>query len=296
MMDNLKIINTIQSNERYDAYEAEFDGQKVFAKKAKMPKTEELLRGVPKNSDVVNNLGAKSASFTFRAPKTIASEANLLITEWIDGQPLGAILDKEPENIATVLAKFFIVFDDEPVKPEGFRIIFTKEGLKSRMSQRLPKSLSEERKTVLKDAKKLFDELCASLLPSLQDADIKPEHIFLDPNKAGAYVLIDSEHLSPQWPRFYDLGNNIAKYWVRNQKEFSSILTRTFLQGSKIAPDIIFRPLVATLLVRGISMHWETDYDPGAENYNIPRAQAMLKACLAANNLDDLLYLSTEDE
>ena len=290
MMDGLKLIKTIQSNERYYAYEAEFDGKKVFAKKAKMAKTKELISGIPKNSATVNDLGSKTTDFSFRAPKILATENGWLVTEWIEGESIGTIMDKDPKTVASTLARFFVIFDDEPVRPEGFRIIFTTKGLASRMQERLPENLEHGQKSVLEDAKKLFDELRPSLEPSLQDADIKPDHIFRDPKKPGAYVLIDSEHLSSQWPRFYDLGNNFAKFWVQNRKDFSNTLTRTFIHKSGIASDIIFHSLVAILIVRGISMHWETDYDPGAEIYNIPRAQAMLKVILDARNLEDLLY------
>lgn len=288
-MDGLNIIRTIQSNERYDAFEAELDGRKVFAKQAKMSKTRELIAGLLKNSKIVNSLGEKT-EFKFRSPKVLKQEQDWVVTEWIDGQTLASKVEVQPEDVAKVLSDFFVVFDGEKVSAVGFRQIFTKDGLEQRMSERLPPSLGAQEKTVLAEAKKLFDKLWPSLNPALQDADIKPDHIFRDANKGGAYVLIDSEHLSSQWPRFYDLGNNFAKYWVRNQKDFSNQVLGAFLNKSQLAAEEIFQPFVVTLIVRGISMHWETDYDPGAERYNIPRSQDMLKVVLAANNLDDLLY------
>lgn len=296
MMDGLKIIKTIQSNERYDAYEAELEGQRVFAKKAKTPKTKELISGVAKNSDIVNTLGARTTDFSFRAPKILTNETGWLVTEWIEGKSLDEDVVLHPESVADTLSRFFIVFDNEPVRPKGFRQIFTQDGLEHRMEERIPKNLGAEQKKTLAQAKRLFNKLQPELVPALQDADIKPDHIFNDPQKPGRWVLVDSEHLGPQWPRFYDLSNNFAKFWVRHQKFFSNRLLKTFLDRSGLAGDEIFEHLLAILLIRGISLHWETDYDPGAEGYNIPRAQAMLKICLKARNLEDLLYLSTEDE
>lgn len=286
-MDGLKIIRTIQSTDRFDTYEAELSGRKVFAKKAKTKKTRELLTGLPKNSAVVDRLGAKSG-FNFRAPKVYEQKGDWLITEWIVGNSLGEDVVLKPNFVADVLTRFFVAFDNEPVRSKGFRQIFTIDGLGSRMGERISKDLRAEQIKILTQVKKLFDELASTLVPSLQDADIKPDHIFGDPAKEGAYVLVDSEHLSSQWPRFFDLANNFAKFWIRDQKSFSNILLKAFLEKSEVSDREIFKPLVASIVVRGIALHWEPDYDPGAENYNIPRAQAMLKACLAARNLDDL--------
>ena len=289
MIDGLKIIKVIHSTDRFEAYEARLDGRKVFAKKAKNDKTRELLAGLPKNSGIVNGLGRKT-DFKFRAPQIYQHQKDWIVTEWIDGMSLDGRGITQSNYVADILSSFFIVFDEETVTNEGFRQIFTKEGLGSRMAERLPTNLSVEEKKTLTAVKNLFDSLHDRLVPALQDADIKPDHIFVDPKNNGAYVLVDSEHLSNQWPRFFDLGNNFVKFWIRGQKEFSNLLLKTFLAKSQISKDIIFQPLLGTMLVRGIALHWEPDYDPGAESYNIPRAQEMLKACLGASNLDDLLY------
>jgi len=289
MIDGLKIVKVIHSTDRFEAYEAEYEGQKAFAKKAKTDKTRALLAGLPENSEVVNDLGMKT-DFKFRAPKIYRHKEDWIVTEWIDGVSLGSSVVSQPNYVADILSSFFTVFDEEAVADEGFRQIFTKTGLASRMTERLPASLSVEQKKTLTAAKNLFDSLHPTLVPALQDADIKPDHIFADPKNSGAYVLVDSEHLSNQWPRFFDLGNNIVKFWIRGQKEFSNILLKTFLAKSQISKENIFQPLLGTMIVRGIALHWEPDYDPGAESYNIPRAQEMLKACLAASNLEDLLY------
>lgn len=289
MIKGLKIIKTIQSTDRFDSYEAELNGQKVFAKKAKNEKARELLAGLSNNSAIVNRLGAKS-DFNFRAPQVHTQKGNWIITEWIDGKSLGENIDLEPEFVADVLAEFFIAFDNEPIRPNGFRQIFTKDGLANRMDERIPRDLGSKQKNVLVDAKRLFNELKPSLVPALQDADIKPDHVFPDHIRPDSYVLVDSEHLSTQWPRFFDLGNNFSKFWMRGQKKFSNTLLDVFLDKSSIDKNVIFRPMLATIIVRGIALHWETDYDPGAESYNVPRAQEMLKVCLKARNLDDLLY------
>lgn len=290
MIENLQISKIIHNTERFKAYEAQLDGHKVFAKKAKNSKTKALLAGLPKNSEIINGLGQKTA-FKFRAPQIYHHQGDWVVTEWIDGESLGGKVIAQPSFVTDVLASFFVAFDGETVADEGFRQIFTKEGLANRMAERLPTSLSVEQKKTLNTAKNLFDSLHSSLVPALQDADIKPDHIFTDPNNTDAYVLVDSEHLSNQWPRFFDLGNNFVKFWIRGQKEFSNLLLKTFLTKSQVSEKHIFQPLLGTIIVRGIALHWEPDYDPGAESYNIPRAQNMLKNCLQAKNLDDLLIL-----
>lgn len=289
MIKNLNILRTIQSTDRFDAYEAEYEGRKVFAKKAKTEKTRELLARVPENSKVANHLGRKNA-FKFRVPAVIAHERDWLVTEWIEGESLGGRVKSETKEIAAILANFLLVFDKEPVINGEVRKTFKSDSLDAYMAEKLPKKLNLQQKHVLAGAKTLFDQLQPDLTPSWQDGDIKPDHIFPDPKNPDTFVLVDPEHLDPRWPRFYSLANNYVKYWVRGPKEFSNMLLELFSRGCVLSGDEIFRPLLASIIVRGISLHWEPDYDPGAESYNIPRAQAMLKVCLKASNLDDLLY------
>ncbi len=287
MLPGLKIIKTIQTTDRFDTYEAELNGQKVFAKKAKSEKPRELLARVPENSDAANRMGHKSA-FQFRAPGIYKQDKDWLVTEWIDGESLGKKVDAHPEDVAEVLANFLLVFDQEPVTNQEVRKTFKNDSLAAYMEEKLPKDLNAEQNKVLAEAKTLFDQLQMTLTPSWQDGDIRPDHIFIDPKNKKGFVLVDPEHLDPRWPRFYSLANNFVKYWVRGPKEFAKVLVQLFMNKSGISEETIFRPLLASIIVRGISLHWEPDYDPGAESYNIPRAQAMLKVCLAANNLDDL--------
>lgn len=289
MIKNLNILRTIQSTDRFDAYEAEYEGRKVFAKKAKTEKTRELLARVPENSKVANRMGQK-IGFKFRAPQVYQQTGEWLVTEWIDGDSLGPKVDKEPEIVTKILADFLVVLDQEPVINSEVRSTFKGDSLAAYMAEKLPKSLSPEQKQVLVDAKKLFDELQPDLTPSWQDGDIKPDHIFAELKNPDAFVLVDPEHLDPRWPRFYSLANNFVKYWVRGPKVFSKMLVQQFTDKCGVSQEAIFRPLLASIIVRGISLHWEPDYDPGAESYNIPRAQAMLEVCLRASNLDDLLY------
>lgn len=288
MIDGLKIIRTIQSTDRFDSYEAKYEGRKVFAKYAKTDKTKVLLGGLAKNSEVVNQVGKESSTIKFRAPKIYQQDPESVVTEWIEGESLGERMPRDPQFVADVLSQFLVVFDKQSVADQGFRQIFTQSGLAGRMAERIPENLPAEYSKVLSQAKDLFDELQAQLKPALQDADIKPDHIFGDPKKPDTYILVDSEHLSNQWPRFYDLANNFAKFWIRGQKDFSDLLLKTYLTVSGLSKDDLFKPMTVSLIVRGISLHWETDYDPGAQHYNIPRSQDMLKAVLAANNLDDL--------
>ena len=289
MINELKIVRTIQSTDRFDAYEAECEARKVFAKKAKGEKPRELLARVPHNSEVANRIGRQTA-FAFRAPEIYKQKDDWLVTEWIEGNSLAKKVDVEPKMVAEVLANFLLVLDQEQLVSSKVRKTFASSSLAAYMNEKLPKDLSAEQNKVLADAKNLFDQLQPVLTPSWQDGDIKPDHIFADPKNPGGFVLVDPEHLDPRWPRFYSLANNFAKYWVRGPKVFSKLLVVQFMEKSGLSEDTIFRPLLASIIVRGLSLHWEPDYDPGAESYNIPRAQEMLKACLGASNLDDLLY------
>lgn len=289
MIDKLKIIRIIQSNERYDSCEAEYEGRRVFAKKAKSQKTRELLARVPENSAAANRMGHRSA-FRFRSPQIYEQTGDWLVTEWIDGDSLGEKVDARPEAAAETLASFLLVLDQEPVGNQEVRKTFASASLAAYMKEKLPKNLSPEQNKILVDAKNTFDQLQTTLTASWQDGDIKPDHIFIDPKIKGGFVLVDPEHLDQRWPRFYSLANNFSKYWVRGPQQFSKALVELFMNKSGASEEEFFRPFLACVIVRGISLHWEPDYDPGAESYNIPRAQEMLKTCLAINNIDDLLY------
>ena len=231
-------------------------------------------------------MGQKT-SFKFRTPEVFKYEGDWLVTEWIRGEPLGGKVETATNEMADILASFLLVFDEELVINGEVRKTFKSDSLTAYMKEKLPKNLSVEQNDVLAAAKKLFDELQLSLVPSWQDGDIRPDHIFADLKNKSGYVLIDPEHLDPRWPRFYSLANNFVKYWVRGPKEFSRSLVEQFLGKSKIPGEELFDPFLASVIVRGISLHWEPDYDPGAESYNIPRAQAMLKTCLQARSLND---------
>ncbi len=289
MIDGLKIINTIQSTDRFDAYEAELNSNKVFAKKAKNEKTRELLARVPYNSKVADQLGRKTA-FKFRSPTIIQQDKDWLVTEWIDGKTLADKIEINLQPVAKILTNFLVVFDREPVSEREVRKTFKNDSLAVYMKEKLPKNLTVEQKKVINQAKSLFDKLQADLVPSWQDGDIKPDHIFTDPKNPDRFILVDPEHLDPKWPRFYSLANNFVKYWVRGPQEFSKVLLKLFMEKSALSEEAVRRPLLASIIVRGISLHWEPDYDPGAEEYNIPRAQDMLRVALAARNIDDLLY------
>src|SRR6266404_5567501 len=119
MIPRHKIVRTIQSTDRFEKYEAEFEGKKVFAKKALIDKTRELLAGIPQNSKVINHLGGRT-DFKFRAPKIYKKEKDWIVTEWINGGSLDKDIFEDPQMVADILAEFMTVFDIEPAKKEGF--------------------------------------------------------------------------------------------------------------------------------------------------------------------------------
>lgn len=288
MIKGLVVIRTIQSTDRFDAFEAEYKGQKVFAKKAKADKPRELLARVPENSKVANRLGQKT-DFKFRAPDVIKQENDWLVTEWVKGQSLATNAANDGKEVADVLVNFLLVFDHEPVINGEVRKTFKSQSLTDYMAEKLPKKLNAQQREIIAQAKARFDELQKTLTPSWQDGDIRPDHIFADTKLPGGYVLIDPEHLDPHWPRFYSLANNFVKYRIRGPQEVAVYLVESFLDKLGISEDVFFQPFLANVIVRGISLHWEPEYEPGGQEYNTPRAQELLKACLCAKNLDDLL-------
>lgn len=288
MIDELKLIKPIHANERYASYQCVYQGQSVFAKQARNDKTRQLIAGLPKNSAVVNDIGQQT-QFKFRAPKIILQQGDWILTEWIDADSLEDDVASRSEELAGILASFFMVFDAQSVADQGFRHIFTIDGLAERIEDRLLDKVNKRQLEVVRAAQTKFNQLWPSLMPALQDADIKPDHIFRDPVSPGAFVLIDSEHLSNQWPRFYDLGNIYVKYFMRRNIDFSTQIIRTFLKRSGLKAADLFEPLQAIIIIRAISLHWEHDYDENAEKYNLPRAQALLTQTLESKSLDNIL-------
>lgn len=288
MPDNLEIVRSIQATDRFEAYEASYKGQKVFAKKALSTKTCELLARVPQNSAAANQLGQKT-DFRFRTPQIIAHSDNWLVTEWIEGEAMSAQLQTAPSKVAGILVDFLLAFEREPLPSCDIRKTFTAQSLDDYMAEKLPKNLEPAQARLVAEAKARFDQLSSTLAAAWQDGDIKPDHIFSDPELPGAFVLIDPEHFDPRWPRFYSLANNYVKHWVRRQSDFSKELIRRFMAGSELPESEVFEPLLASIIVRCISLHWENDYDPGALDYNIPRSQELLARVLQADGLHNLL-------
>ena len=286
MIAGLKLVREIKNNERFISYEAELGGKKVFAKRASGENTALHLRFQAKNMATVNEIGGR----IFRAPAVLAADENWLVSEWIDGQTLEEQIDSQPKIAAEVVAKVAAVFDAQADAKIELRPIFTSSGLAKRVNERIESAVKVEADALFQASLKLFKSYQPSLKACLQDADVQPEHLFRDPTQAARYVLIDSEHLNQHWPRFYDLANNYSKFWKRDNRAFSKQILNEYVKLAGFSEQEIFKPLVASLIVRAFALHWEADYDPGALSTNIPRSQELLRACLAAKNLSDLLY------
>lgn len=286
MIPDLKLGRTIKENDRYSSYEATLNGKKVFAKKANSQNTALHLNFQIKNSQVVNDIGKD----LFRAPQVLASSEDWLVMEWIDGNTLEASVKQKPNRAAKAVAEVVARFDAQPDEDTELRPIFTASGLTKRVEQRISESTRASACGLLAMALERFSKLQPSLKACLQDADVQPEHLFIDPAKKAKYVLIDSEHLQSHWPRRYDLANNYSKYWKRSNRAFAGEILNQYVKVGDSTANQIFEPLIACLIVRAFALHWEADYDPGALDTNMPRSQELLKACIEAQHLSDLLY------
>lgn len=285
MIESLKIIRQLKKTERFESFEAEYKGQRVFAKRAISDNTAVHLIFQERNSQAVNNIGTG----ILRSPKVLAKSEDWIVTEWVSGESVESFIRKDPEQAARITAQVINIFDSQPDADTPLREIFTFKGLSDRIEQRIDGDIRRPAVKLFEDSLELFKDLAPKLQACLQDADIQPEHLFLDPDKNDSYILIDSEHLNTHWPRYYDLANNYSKYWKRNNRPFAAKILREYLAVSGQSAEEIFEPLCASLIVRSFALHWENDYDPGAEDTNVPRSQELLVKILQANSLNNLL-------
>jgi hypothetical protein len=285
MIDGLKTTRLLKTTERFESFEADLNGHRVFAKHAKSGNTAVHLKFQSKNSQTVDSIGAK----LLRAPKILEINEEWIVTEWVDGSSLEAMVHAQPEHAAETLARIINIFDSQPDSTTPLRPIFTHDGLAERIRERIAPPIQQDAGQLFEESLARFREIQSKLKACLQDADVQPEHLFADPSSEAEYILIDSEHLNTHWPRFYDLANNYSKYWKRDNRTFASQTLKSYLSITSRQPEEIFEPLCASLIVRALALHWENDYDPGALDTNIPRSQSLLKRILQADSLNNLL-------
>jgi Ser/Thr protein kinase RdoA (MazF antagonist) len=83
------------------------------------------------------------------------------------------------------------------------------------------------------------------LNPSLQHGDFTPWHVLETP--AGKSVLIDCEHVSASWPRYYDLANFYSQLSVRfDRDDLAEHLLKDVSEqtGKPIVDSLDFRMMV----------------------------------------------------
>lgn len=285
MIEGLKIVRQLKKTERFESFEAEYKGQRAFAKKALSDNTAVHLVFQDRNSRTVDNIG----NDLLRSPKVLARSDDWIVTEWVGGESVESLIQGSPEEAARITAKVINIFDSQPNADTPLREIFTFKGLSERIEQRIDGDIRRPAVKLFEDSLELFRDLAPKLQACLQDADVQPEHLFIDPDKNDSYILIDSEHLNTHWPRYYDLANNYSKYWKRDNRPFAAQILREYLTVSGQSAEEIFEPLCASLIVRSFALHWEKDYDPGALTTNIPRSQELLRLVLQADSLNNLL-------
>ncbi|HVX58281.1 MAG TPA: hypothetical protein VG964_00920 [Candidatus Saccharimonadales bacterium] len=285
MADDLKIIRELKKTERFESYEVEYKGKRAFAKHAASDNTAVHLIFQKKNSETVNNIGAELV----RSPKILVKRDDWIVTEWVGGQPIESLIDTEPEKVARITAEVVNIFDSQPDSTTPLREIFTHAGLAKRVEERIHPNITTASAQLFDETIQKFRSYESKLQACLQDADVQPEHLFIDETGQAKYVLIDSEHLNTHWPRFYDLANNYSKYWKRDNRGFARLILKEYLEITNRSPEEIFEPLAACLIVRALALHWENDYDPGALDTNIPRSQELLKLILESEAIVDLL-------
>lgn len=288
MISGLDELTAIKSNDRFDSFKAEYNHLTVFAKRAKLQKSRKNLKKQHQNAQTVNEIGSKSPLRPLRSPKTIYFSGDWLLTEWLNTENLGPRVKTSPNKVAAILADYFALFDKQKSTKDRLRSIFTEEGLRQRIDERL--KLSIQNKKLVADALERFIKLSKSLTPAVQDADIKPYHLYYDEKEPNGFVLIDSEHLSDDWPRYYDLGNNIAKYFVRNELSYCRALTEQFCERLGIKQKEIFEPIICILIVRSLSMLWSPDFEADIPKFGRTKALGLLKRSTEVKSLTSLLY------
>ena len=294
-----KVIKTLPPKARTKAEKIliKVDGHEVeaFRKSTEDEEVARLIQHQAESIELVNAIGAKSNP-SFRAPKTYDFGPGFIITEWIDGEPLSKSLGGEPEKSAAILAPMLYAFDKFGVKPQiapsysffkpfAESMAVWREDIQARIEAALMDQDLFDR-TV-----RLLDQLYPKLTSCLQDADIKPDHLYPDPAGQADFVLIDSEHIRDNWPRYYDLGNLIAKYAVSKPlPAFRKKLLEDFLELCQTPPTEIFDPLRATLLVRGLGFTKEFELPPTTDPE--PKKKLiteLLEKTLSAKTLQDLI-------
>lgn len=275
-----RVIEKLRDNERFLTEHGQLDdGREVFVKAAKTEKTRGLLENQFKSTAPVNEIGSRSKT-RFRAPEALNFDGQTLVTEWIYTDPLESALVK-PDGFRTeLLCDFLEAYDSFPV-PKGQVVEFkSAEDLQDKITPFIESKIINPK--LASAALRRFKQVRAKARPAWQDGDIKLSHIYPDPINLGNYVVVDTEHARASWPRFYDLGNNLARYWVRGEKPKGVELVRKYLEVSGESEETLFEPLVLTLLSRGITMHPEG-------SGQIEPAQEILAIASQAQSLADLL-------
>ena len=294
----LNIDYLIRKNDRYATYKVIFEGKPAFIKQALTPKTQKDLQRQISGVRWTNQIGSKMDQFPLRAPLTLSFGDDYLITEWIDTPDIHAESLDNPEATAEIFASWMKAYDEWGKRPWPYKPKYSSRGmsieqdlnrLKSGMSKYVDAGLIEQ--GLIDEGVRVFNDLFPKLEARLQDADIKPMHIFHDPNLDNGFVMIDSEWIRRTWPRFYDLGNLAAKYWVvYDDHKFANHLITTVSTISEATEEELVTALRATCIIRAFSFHLENRLDSDSSDPGvIIQAQKLLKLGISATSIKDFV-------
>lgn len=285
----------IRQNDRYAAYKVTYQDQPAFMKQALNERSRRNLQKQILGVRWTNQIGATMEQSPLRAPTTLLSGEDFLVTEWIDTPDLHEEALTMPERTATTFAGWMNAYDQWGKRPWSYKPHYwgsetaqqTSDDIRSRLSQYVESGLITP--DLVEDGLRVFLDLFPMLEARLQDADIKPAHVYRDPTDPEGYVMIDSEWIHRTWPRFYDLGNLVSKYWVVfDDHQFANhLINQTFKAVDSTETEFI-SALRATCIVRGLHFHHETNVDSDNSNKGvILRAQKLIQFCMQPTSIHD---------
>lgn len=296
----------------YGMEEVEREGQMVqaFVKWSTDERVARLIENEAAVSTKINRLGA-DASLPFRAPTVYSSGEGRITTEWLPGRPLSEE-NPTPISIARIVASIAVTFDRKgagSVELARFNFFETQQETRTRIEQELMKSVENGvvDKQVVQDGLAFFDELYPSLASCWQHADLVPKHLYPEeasPKEADAekttqssyrIAIIDAEHMRADWPKYYDLGNLLARSMVYHPDAAFATEVLTAYMGMTDEPqENIIPSLKAVLAYRSLTV-LKGLAGPGddLQAAQIGRAQQLLAALPGVESVEDLVQMIT---
>ncbi len=228
----------------------------------KLSKTEEIAKQIKKQVNGVKLidqiLGTNEDSW-LRAERIVYSGDEWLLAEWLDGGPLATpeqFLAGENLNAVDELVKIHVEFDKHAesnstgieLRVGGTTLL---KDARQKQTEKLEPLINQYGwdGELINLAINFWIDKSKAFTPALQHGDLTPWHVFR--NKTGL-VLIDCEHSSDDWPRYYDIANFYSALNTRfNLPDLANKMVNDFsnLRGFDLANQDGF---IAVVLLRNI--------------------------------------------